>query len=109
MRRILLAVLLAALVAPPARAVDPTPQAIGAHYAGLLDGLVYDQADPDAGLALQKAGLRSLRARTLMRSDRDRRRLAEEVLAFAVRAIEIVGRRPNGQENHSPLDIHTHD
>jgi LPPG:FO 2-phospho-L-lactate transferase len=71
--------------------VDPTPEAIGAHYAGLLDGLVYDQADPDAGLALRETGLRSLRSRTLMRSDRDRRRLAEEVLAFgaAIAQVEV--------------------
>jgi len=69
--------------------VDPTPQGIGAHYAGLLHGLVYDQADPDVGLDLQKAGLRSLRTRTLMRSDRDRRRLAEEVLTFGATIAQV--------------------
>ena len=62
--------------------IDPTPQAIAAHYAGFLHGLAYDQADPDVGAELEMAGLRSLQTRTLMRSDRDRRRLAEEVLAF---------------------------
>ena len=62
--------------------VEPTPQAIAAHYSGLLHGIVYDQADPDAGDALQRDGLRSLRTRTLMRTDRDRRRLAGEVVDF---------------------------
>jgi LPPG:FO 2-phospho-L-lactate transferase len=72
-------------------AVDPSPQAVGAHYRGLVDGLVYDQADPDVGSALEQAGLRSLRTRTLMRSDRDRRRLAEEVVRFgaAVARVEV--------------------
>jgi LPPG:FO 2-phospho-L-lactate transferase len=69
--------------------VQPTPQGIAAHYAGLLHGLVYDQADPDAGGALQQHGLRSLRTRTLMRSDRDRRRLAGEVVDFGTAVARV--------------------
>jgi hypothetical protein len=44
--------------------------------------LVYDEADGDNGADLAASGVRSLRTRTVMRSDRDRRRLAAEVLAF---------------------------
>jgi len=62
--------------------IEPAPAAIAAHYAGLIRGLVYDEADPDSSARLAEAGVRSLRTRTVMRSDRDRRRLAQEVLAF---------------------------
>jgi LPPG:FO 2-phospho-L-lactate transferase len=62
--------------------VPTTPQAIARHYEGVITGLVYDEADPDVGGQLTEAGVRSIRTRTVMRSPGDRRRLAEEVLAF---------------------------
>ena len=36
-------------------------------------------------------------------------RVSKQILTFPVRAVKIVGRRPEGQEYHSALDIHTHD
>jgi LPPG:FO 2-phospho-L-lactate transferase len=63
--------------------IDPTPEQLAGHYAGLLGGLIYDVADPDVSEALHRGGVQSRRKRTLMRSDRDRKRLAEDVLAFA--------------------------
>jgi LPPG:FO 2-phospho-L-lactate transferase len=60
--------------------VEATPRAIVEHYGGLLDGLVIDEAD--AG-ARDEAGAPTLVARTLMRTDEDRVRLAGETLAFA--------------------------
>jgi LPPG:FO 2-phospho-L-lactate transferase len=62
--------------------VEATPASLAAHYNGVIGGWVYDAADPDAGGPLARQGVLSLRTDTLMRSDRDRRRLAEEVLAF---------------------------
>jgi hypothetical protein len=62
--------------------LEPTPLSIGRHYAGVIRGLMYDESDPDTTQSLAELGLRSIRGRTLMRSDRDRRRLAEDVLAF---------------------------
>ncbi|HVI27075.1 2-phospho-L-lactate transferase [Hansschlegelia sp.] len=57
-----------------------TSAAIAKHYGGLLDGLVIDETDAanqgDVGVAV-------LVTRTLMSSDEDRVRLAEETLAFA--------------------------
>lgn len=66
-----------------------TPQAIAAHFQGILRGLVYDVADPDCAEDLQAAGLRSRRTRTLMRSESDRRRLAEETLALAGEVLPV--------------------
>jgi len=62
--------------------IEPTPASIAAHYRGVVDALVYDLADPDARDSLAAEGVRSMRTGTVMRSDRDRRRLAEEVLSF---------------------------
>jgi LPPG:FO 2-phospho-L-lactate transferase len=62
--------------------VEPSPTSIAAHYRQVIGGLVYDETDADASDALADLGVRSLRTRTVMRSDGDRRRLAEEVLAF---------------------------
>lgn len=57
-----------------------TNQSIAAHYADILDALLIDESDtgPDGDLAVATA-------RTLMKSDEDRRRVAEAVLALAQR------------------------
>ncbi|MBM3951772.1 MAG: 2-phospho-L-lactate transferase [Rhodospirillales bacterium] len=54
---------------------------IAEHYAGLIDGLVIDEADRDAARAIR--GPRVRIAKTVMRSDADRATLAGDVLAFA--------------------------
>lgn len=60
--------------------IPVTTEAIAAHYRGLIDGLVIDEADAaDA----DKAGLPVLVTRTLMRDIADRERLARDVIAFA--------------------------
>jgi LPPG:FO 2-phospho-L-lactate transferase len=57
--------------------VEPSAQAIAAHYRGLLTGLVVEHGDPwdDAQLALYET-------RTVMGEASDRKRLAEELLTF---------------------------
>jgi LPPG:FO 2-phospho-L-lactate transferase len=62
--------------------IEATPASVAAHYKGVIAGLVYDRADPDAGGLLAAEGIRSIRTDTVMRSDGDRRRLADDVLAF---------------------------
>jgi LPPG:FO 2-phospho-L-lactate transferase len=64
--------------------VECTPRAVAEHYAALLDGLVYDHADGDATEAVAGLKVRSLPTRTLMRTERDRARLASEVIQFGV-------------------------
>jgi len=53
---------------------------VAAHYTGLIDGLVIDDADAD-GTA--EAGIPVKVTRTLMKDLADRERLAREVLTFA--------------------------
>lgn len=60
---------------------EPTAAWIAERYAGLIDGLVVDEADRDAAGAIR--GPRVRIAKTLMRSDADRVTLAKDVLAFA--------------------------
>lgn len=64
--------------------LESTPLAVAEHYAGALHGLVYDVSDDDEATQLLHHGVRSLRTRTLMRSERDRERLASEVVRFGV-------------------------
>lgn len=64
--------------------VECTPRVVAEHYAGALDGLVYDLADGDEAEELAGLEVRSLRTRTLMRSERDRERLASEVVRFGI-------------------------
>jgi LPPG:FO 2-phospho-L-lactate transferase len=54
--------------------------AIAAHYRGLIDGLVIDEAD---AADRDKVDLRVLVTRTLMRDIADRERLARDVVTFA--------------------------
>ncbi|MGH2408103.1 MAG: 2-phospho-L-lactate transferase [Candidatus Limnocylindrales bacterium] len=54
------------------------------RHPGLLDGLVIDTADAGQAGAIRKSGLAVQVTGTLMRDEADRRRLAEEILAFAM-------------------------
>jgi LPPG:FO 2-phospho-L-lactate transferase len=63
--------------------VTPGPMAIVDHYRGLLCGLVVDHEDRAEGEALDILGLPTLATASVMRSDDDRVRLADETLAFA--------------------------
>ena len=57
-----------------------TTESIAAHYRGLIDGLVIDEADAaDRG----RVDLPVLVTRTMMRDIADRERLADDVIAFA--------------------------
>jgi LPPG:FO 2-phospho-L-lactate transferase len=55
-------------------------EAIAAHYRGVIDGLVVDEAD---AADREKVDLPVLVTRTLMRDIADRERLARDVIAFA--------------------------
>ena len=64
---------------------NPGPEAIAAHYQGLIDGLVFDKADKKDLDKVSSEGLVGLATNTLMNSDTDEKVLAENVLDFAVR------------------------
>ena len=71
--------------------IETSALAIARHYAGLIDGLLVDEADASAELKgpmsdeFSKLGIVVGTARTLMRTLEDRQRLAESVLDFARR------------------------
>lgn len=67
--------------------VPATPEAIAAHYAGLIDGLVIDHSDAAAAGGLPVPVTATA---TLMETLSDRERLATDVLAFAA---TLVGRK----------------
>ncbi|MBL8056905.1 MAG: 2-phospho-L-lactate transferase [Anaerolineales bacterium] len=56
--------------------------AVAAHYQGLAAGFVLDQVDAALAPAIEALGLRVRVTDTVMRSDADRARLAQETLAF---------------------------
>jgi LPPG:FO 2-phospho-L-lactate transferase len=55
---------------------------VAALYAGLVDGIVIDTQDRDLAARIEELGMRTLVTETIMGDAADRRRLAEEVLAF---------------------------
>ena len=74
---------------------------VAAHYAGLIDGYVLDRADAGEAPAIA-VPCRS--TATLMRDDRDKVRLAEEVLRFAreLRSAKHGVRGPRGASGAAP-------
>ena len=56
---------------------------VARHYAGLIDGFIFDTVDAEAEAEIRALGVATLVADTVMRTLEDRRRLAGEALAFA--------------------------
>jgi LPPG:FO 2-phospho-L-lactate transferase len=72
--------------------VEPGSAAVGRHYSGLLDGLVIDETDRADAAELRALSLESLVARSVMKNDEDRIRLARETLSFAAELAGPVSR-----------------
>jgi LPPG:FO 2-phospho-L-lactate transferase len=62
--------------------VPPSALAVAGHYRGLLTGFVLDYKDTGLEADIQKSGIKTLATNTFMKSQNDRRRLAEDVLNF---------------------------
>ena len=60
--------------------IEVAGASVAARYAGLVDVFVADSSDPQPAPI---AGMRIVRAQSVMRTEEDRRTLAESVLAFA--------------------------
>jgi LPPG:FO 2-phospho-L-lactate transferase len=65
--------------------LDSSAPAVSAFYEDLLTGFVLDEVDADLELTVRRQGVKALVTNTMMRTDADRRALAEGVLAFAQR------------------------
>jgi LPPG:FO 2-phospho-L-lactate transferase len=63
--------------------LDPSAATVAAHYRGLVASFVMDTADAALAPAVEAQGMTVTLTGTLMRSAADRRRLAQECLAFA--------------------------
>lgn len=63
--------------------LDVSGATVAAHYSGLLTGFVMDSTDTAAAPAIEAHGTRVKLSAILMKDGRDRRRLAEECVAFA--------------------------
>jgi LPPG:FO 2-phospho-L-lactate transferase len=63
--------------------LPPTAMGVAALYAGLIDGMIIDARDEEQIPAIRGLGVEVLCTDALMRDERDRVRLATEVLRFA--------------------------
>jgi LPPG:FO 2-phospho-L-lactate transferase len=65
--------------------MEVTAASVAAHYAGLLRGFVLDEVDAELKPSIESDTLQVLVTNTVMRSDADRARLAQEILDFAAK------------------------
>ncbi|MBN1284077.1 MAG: 2-phospho-L-lactate transferase [Anaerolineae bacterium] len=63
--------------------IEVTPVGVAAHYDGLLDGFVLDVQDAAHAPRIRELGLDPLVTDTVMKTDEDKRRLAEEILMWS--------------------------
>ncbi|MDP3746375.1 MAG: 2-phospho-L-lactate transferase [Phenylobacterium sp.] len=63
--------------------LTPGVAAVAAHYAGLADGLILDDADAGEAGEVERRGIAAHVTATVMRTDDDRTALARDTLAFA--------------------------
>lgn len=62
--------------------IEPSALSVARHYVNLLNGFVFDSVDAHHTLEIQSMDVQTLTTNTIMKTPDDRRRLAEEVLAF---------------------------
>ena len=63
--------------------LTPGVAAVAAHYAGLIHGLILDEADAGEAGGIERTGIAAPVTATVMRSDDDRVALGRDALAFA--------------------------
>ncbi len=63
--------------------IEPSARAVAGHYGELLSGFVFDQVDVEQLEAIRDLGIRPMATNTLMKTTKDRERLAGEMLSFA--------------------------
>ena len=68
--------------------IEPSALAVAKHYSEILNAFVLDQMDASRAATLADRGIPTLATHTLMTSADDRRRLAKEVLEFAMKTHE---------------------
>ena len=69
--------------------IPPSALSIAQHYRGLATAVVVDTADSDASAAIQELGMASLVTNTVMETNADKKRLADEIIAFLCASHEL--------------------
>ncbi|HEX2696795.1 MAG TPA: 2-phospho-L-lactate transferase CofD family protein, partial [Anaerolineales bacterium] len=62
--------------------IEPSAFAVAKHYEGIASGFVLDKIDSQLGADIRSLNMQTLVANTLMKTMKDRRKLAEDVLDF---------------------------
>ena len=62
--------------------IQPSALAVAKHYRGLINGFVFDQTDATLNDKIQNLGIKTLICDTLMRDEKEQRRVAKDVLKF---------------------------
>jgi LPPG:FO 2-phospho-L-lactate transferase len=62
--------------------IPPSAVAVARHYAGLLNGFIFDQADSALEAEIQQMGMKTRVTDAIMKTPLDRARLAKEVIDF---------------------------
>lgn len=76
-----------------AMGIEPSACAVAEHYRHILSGIVIDEVDAELAPEIEAIGIRTKVTQTMMKTQPDRKRLAEEVLAFAAELVETESRR----------------
>lgn len=70
--------------------VDPLAESVARHYAGLIDGFVFDQVDQDLADKIAALNVDALSTQTIMRGPEDRIALARDCIAYIERLLARV-------------------
>ena len=65
-----------------AMGIEPSAYAVAEHYGKILSGILIDEVDAELASGIEALGIRARVTKTLMKTQPDRKKLAEEVLAF---------------------------
>ena len=76
-----------------AMGIEPSARAVAEHYRQILSGILIDEVDAELAPEIEELGIRTRVMQTLMKTQSDRKRLAEEVLAFSAELVEMESQR----------------
>jgi len=76
-----------------AMGIEPSACAVAEHYQQILSGILIDEVDVELAPEIEALGIRTKVTQTMMRTQPDRKILAEEVLAFTAELVEAESRR----------------
>ena len=71
-----------------AMGIEPSACAVAEHYAKILSGILIDEVDAELAPDIEALGIRAKVTQTMMKTQPDRARLAEEVLMFTAELVE---------------------